>query len=127
MVGGSQASCLMSAAPFQCPSFCASTASAADALAQRRARRAAGGGAAAAGMTPETLADLVERLVAQRERERREGTGHDDEALYEEMVTALKAEMARLGKEVGGWVVGLHVGGCGGRPWGGCGEPLFAS
>lgn len=51
-------------------------------------------------MSAEALADLVERLVAQRERERREGAAHDDGALFEEMVTGLKAEMARLGKEV---------------------------
>ncbi|GAB4821202.1 hypothetical protein N2152v2_008248 [Parachlorella kessleri] len=72
----------------------------ASAKAAARARRAAGASSAPPGMSPEALAALVERLLERREAEKREGAERDDGALFDEMTAGLKAEMARLGKEM---------------------------
>ena len=55
----------------------------------------------AAGMTPHSLAQVLEKILAQRAGSKKKGKGGPalDEELYEEATAMLRAELARLGRE----------------------------
>ena len=53
-----------------------------------------------AGMTSATLASVLDRLLAARQKATATGSTPDDEALYKEAIVMLQIELARLGKQL---------------------------